>query len=87
MRFEELQSEMSDRDLCSSFVMESAWPTWGAPSLPYLFLVSILSDSINSKGPMISPDGDLIWVSLGLAWGSGVPPACGGASVFVPGMR
>ena len=31
--FEELQSKMSDRDLCSSFMMESAWPTWGVPLL------------------------------------------------------
>ena len=31
--FEELQSEMSDRDPCSSFVTESAWPTWGVPLL------------------------------------------------------
>ena len=38
MGFEELQSEMSDRDPCSSFVMESAWPTWGTPLLPYLSL-------------------------------------------------
>ena len=36
--FGELQSEMFDQDPCSSFVMESAWPTWGAPSLPYLSL-------------------------------------------------
>jgi len=33
MGFEELQSEMSDRDPHSSFVIESAWPTWGVPSL------------------------------------------------------
>ena len=26
----------------------------------------------------------VIWVLLGLAWGSGEPPACGGASVPVP---
>jgi len=25
---------MSDQDLCSSFETESAWPAWGAPSLP-----------------------------------------------------
>ena len=31
--FEELQSEMSDQDPCSSFVMESAWPIWGVPLL------------------------------------------------------
>jgi len=29
----ELQSETSDWDPCSSFVMESAWPTWGVPLL------------------------------------------------------
>ena len=32
--FGQLQSEMSDQDPCSSFMMESAWPTWGVPSLP-----------------------------------------------------
>ena len=32
----ELQSKTSDRDPCSSFVTESAWPTWGTPLLPYL---------------------------------------------------
>ena len=37
--FEELQSEMSDRDPCSSFVMESAWPTWGVPLLLTCLLV------------------------------------------------
>ena len=31
--FEELQSEMSDRDPCSSFMTESAWPVWGIPLL------------------------------------------------------
>ena len=31
--FEELQSNMFDRDPRSSFVMESAWPTWGVPLL------------------------------------------------------
>ena len=30
----ELQSETSNRDPRSSFVTESAWPTWGVPSLP-----------------------------------------------------
>ena len=32
--FGELLSEMSDRDPCSSFVTELAWPIWGIPSLP-----------------------------------------------------
>ena len=32
----ELQSETSDQDPCSSPATESARPTWGAPSLPYL---------------------------------------------------
>ena len=31
--FEELLSDMSDRDPCSLFVMELAWPTWGVPLL------------------------------------------------------
>ena len=31
--FEELQSEMSDQDLRSLFMMESVWPTWGIPLL------------------------------------------------------
>ena len=33
MGFEELQSKMYDQDPCSSFVTESAWPTWGVPLL------------------------------------------------------
>ena len=49
MGFEELQSKMFDRDPCSSFVMESAWPTWGIPSLPTCVSVFILSDSIGSE--------------------------------------
>ena len=32
--FGEFQLEMSDRDPCSSFMMESAWPTWSVPSFP-----------------------------------------------------
>ena len=62
----ELQSKTSDRDPCSSFVMVSAWPTWGIPSVGLSAEISFL-------------------VSLGLAWGSGEPPACGDASVFAPG--
>ena len=31
--FGELQSELSDRDPCSLFMTESAWPTWGVPLL------------------------------------------------------
>ena len=31
--FEELLSDMSDQGLRSSFVIESAWPTWGIPLL------------------------------------------------------
>ena len=31
--FEELQSEMSDWDPCSSFMTELACPTWGVPLL------------------------------------------------------
>ena len=33
MGFEELQSEMFDRDPRSLFMMESTWPTWGVPLL------------------------------------------------------
>jgi len=39
MGFEELQSEMFDRDPCSSFMTESAWPTWGVPLLLTCLLV------------------------------------------------
>ena len=31
--FEELQSDMVDWDPRSSFMTESAWPTWGVPLL------------------------------------------------------
>ena len=58
--FEELQSKMSDRDPCSSFVTESAWPIWGIPLLLTCLSVSILSDSIDLGGPMVSPGRDLI---------------------------
>ena len=50
----ELQSKTSDRDSCSSFVMESAWPTWGIPLLPTCVLVFILSDSIGSGDRLVS---------------------------------
>ena len=33
MGFEELLSDMSGQNPRSSFVMESAWPTWGIPLL------------------------------------------------------
>ena len=58
--FEELQSEMSDRDLCSSFVMESTWPTWGVPSLPTYLSVCFLSRLIDLRSPTVSPGGDLV---------------------------
>ena len=51
--FGELQSKMSDRDLCSSFVMELA-----------CLSVFILSDSIDSGGLMVSPGGDPIFGSF-----------------------
>ena len=60
----ELQSEMSDREPCSSFVTESAWPTWGVPSLPTCVPVLILSESIDSGGRLISLGGDLAVRSL-----------------------
>jgi len=50
----ELQLKMSDQDLCSSFVTESAWPAWGVPLLPTRVLVWILSDSIDSGGRLVS---------------------------------
>ena len=53
----ELQSETSDRDPCSSFVTESAWPTWGALCFLTSHSVSILSDSIDSEGRMVSSGG------------------------------
>ena len=43
---------------CSSFVTESAWPTWGIPSLPTYVLVWILSDSMDSGGRLVSHGGD-----------------------------
>ena len=75
----ELQSEMSDRDPCSSFVTELAWPTWGIPSLPTCVSVFILSDSIGSGDRLVS------WRSFHFLVSGGKPPACGDASVFAPG--
>ena len=40
---------------------ESAWPIWGVPLLRTCLLVFILSDSIDSGGPMVSPGGDPIF--------------------------
>ena len=57
----ELQSKTSDRDPCSSFVTESAWPTWGVPSLPTCVSVWILSDSIDSGGQLVSHGRDFIF--------------------------
>ena len=54
----ELQSETSDRDPCSSFVTESAWPTWGIPLLVTCLSVFFLSRSIDLGSPMVSPGGD-----------------------------
>ena len=81
----ELQSETSDRDPCSSFVTESAWPTWGVPSLPTCVSMFILSDSIGMGDRLVSRRRLHFLVSPGLAWGRGEPPACGDALVFVPG--
>ena len=80
----ELQSEMSDRDPRSSFATESAWPTWGVPSLPACVSVFILSDSIGSGDRLVSRRRFHFSVSPGLAWGSREPPACSGALVPVP---
>ena len=81
----ELQSETSDRDPCSLFATESAWPTWGVPSLPTCVSMFILSDSIGSGDWLVSRRRFCFSVSLGLAWGSGELPARGDALVFVPG--
>ena len=43
----ELQSKMFDRDPCSSFMMESAWPLWGVPLLLTCLSVFFLSHSID----------------------------------------
>ena len=51
--FGEIQSEMSDRDPCSSFVIELARPTWGIPSLPTCVSVC-LSEPFDRLG---KPDG------------------------------
>ena len=64
MGFGELQSEMSDQDLSSSFVTESAWPTWDVPSLPTYVPVLILSELIDSGGRLMSLGGDLAIGSL-----------------------
>jgi len=79
----ELQSETTDRDLCSSFVMESAWPTWGIPSLPTCVSVLILSDSVDSGGRLVSQR--RFCFRSPLAWGSGELSACGDALVFTLG--
>ena len=57
----ELQSETSERDPCLSFMMESAWPTWGIPSLPTCVSVFILSDSISSGDRLVSPGRDFVF--------------------------
>ena len=61
---EELQSQMSDRDSCSSFVTESAWPTWGVPLLltyPSVCFPKPFDRLLGS--PMVSPGGDpIFWV-------------------------
>ena len=58
----------------------------GRPFAPYLSLgVFILSNSINSRGPMVSQaEIPFLGVFPSLAWGSGEPPTCGGASVPMP---
>ena len=83
MGLRELQSETSDRDLCSSFATESAWPTWGIPSLPACVSMFILSDLINSRDRLVSRR--RFRFRSPLAWESGELFACGDVSVFVPG--
>ena len=57
--FEELQSEMSGRDPCSSFMTESAWPTWGVPLL--LTCLSVFYPKPFDR--LRKPDG-LSWVEI-----------------------
>ena len=58
----ELQLEMSDQDPCSSFVMESAWPTWGV-SLPLTCPSVCFPEPFDRLlgSPMVSPGGDPIF--------------------------
>ena len=78
---------MSDRDPCSSFVTESAWPTWGIPLLltyPSVCFPKSFDRLLGS--PMVSPGGDPIFGFFpSPAWESGGLPACGGALFLVPG--
>ena len=55
----ELQSETSDRDPRSSFMTESAWPTWGIPSLP-TYVSVCLFEPFDRLG---KPDGLSRWRS------------------------
>ena len=60
--FEELQSEMSDRDPCSSFMTESAWPTWSVPLLLTCPSVCFPNPFDRLLGnPMVPPGGDPIF--------------------------
>ena len=83
----ELQSEMSDWDPCLSLVMESAWPTWGVPSLPTCVSMFILSDSIGSGDRLVSRRRFRFWSPQVCPGEVGEPPACGDASVFVPSVQ
>ena len=87
MGFGELQWETSDRDLCSSFVTESAWPTWGVPLLLTYPSVFFMSRLIGLRSPMVSLGGDLVLLFLSPAWGCEELPVCGGALVLVPGVQ
>ena len=63
MGFEELQSEMFDWDPCSSFVTESAWPSWGVPLLltcPSVCFPESFDRLLGS--PMVSPGEDPVFV-------------------------
>ena len=86
--FEELQSKTSDQDPCSSFVTESAWPTWGVPLLltcPSVCFPESFDQLLGSL--MVSPGGDPIFGFFpSPAWGSRGLPMCGGALVLVPIM-
>ena len=57
----------------------------GRPFASYLCLGVYIEQFDRLRGLVGLPVEILFLVSLGLAWGSGEPPACGDASVFAPG--
>ena len=83
--FEELQSEMFDRDPRSSFVTELAWPTWGVPLLLTCLSAFAWAIRLDLGSPLVSPGGDpVVWVFPSPAYEGGEPPTRGGALFLVP---